>query len=63
MHQISVEQNPYEDIYRRAKILTSEIKKEEAEELVRHLGLIYNTFGIVIKDFIKIVARKFDEKC
>ena len=35
--------------------------KKDAEELIRHLGFIYNTFGTVMKDFIKVVGVQFDQ--
>lgn len=61
MSNISIENNPYEAVYRGAGLLLSnEMNKTQAEELVRHLGLIYNTFGMVIKDFIRIVGPKFE---
>jgi hypothetical protein len=60
MSNISVDCNPYEHVYRSAALpISKDISKSEAEELVRHLGFIYNTFGTVMKDFIKVVGTKF----
>ena len=37
------------------------MNKENTEELVRHLGLLYNTVGIVMKDLIKVVGSQFNK--
>ena len=52
--------NPYEILYREMKpCISMTTTKLEAEEVVRHLGLLYNTFGIIMKDLIKIVAIRY----
>jgi len=56
----SIEQNPYERLYRSSALPGGNLSKGEAEELVRHLGLIYNTFGIAMKDFIRLVGSSYD---
>ncbi len=53
-------ENPYEKIYRGLefhKIATT--GKRQAEEIVRHLGFMYNMFGEAIKDFVKIVSAAY----
>ena len=58
---LSVDHNPYESIYRQEiPLLGKQTNRDDVEHLVRHLGQIYNTFGIVMKDFIKVVAHKFE---
>lgn len=60
MSGIAIEDNPYELVYREAGLSTlKKASKKEAEEIVRHLGLIYNTFGLVMKEFIRTVAHRF----
>ena len=36
--------------------------RERATECIRHLGFMYNTFGQVIKDLVKIVAIALPDK-
>lgn len=55
--------NPYENLYRTVKpCISLATTKLEAEEVVRHLGLLYNTFGSMMKDLIKIVALRYETK-
>jgi len=52
--------NLYESLYRSAQLpIGKTTSKREAEEVVRHLGYIYNAFGIIVKDLVKIVGCKF----
>jgi glycine cleavage system regulatory protein len=48
--------NPYTNIYQSLNIEINELTtREESEEIVRHLGLLYNTMGLVMKDFVHIL--------
>ena len=52
--------NPYEALYRNMNLdITEDINKETAEKVARQLGYIHNTFGVVVKDLIKILSFKF----
>lgn len=52
--------NPYEQVYRSSNHATGEFTtREEAESIAKHLGLLHNTFGLIIKDFINILKFKF----
>jgi len=53
-------QNPYEKIYHSLNItISEETTSQEAEKIATQLGYIYNTFGVIVKDFIKILGYKF----
>jgi len=52
--------NPYDGIYLKMRpIIDRNTTKDEAEDLVRHLGLLYNTLGHMMKDLIKVVGSKY----
>jgi len=52
--------NPYDGIYQKMRpIIGRNTTKDEAEDLVRHLGLLYNTLGRMMKDLIKVVGSKY----
>lgn len=54
--------NPYEMMYRNMNITVNDmITKEHAEIVARQLGYMHNAFGVIVKDFIKILAIKFQE--
>ena len=54
--------NPYEEVYRSYNLATGEYTtREDAEAITRHLGLLHNAFGVVIKDFVNILKFKFPE--
>jgi hypothetical protein len=54
--------NPYELMYRNMNITIAEhITQEHAEIVARQLGYLHNAFGIVVKDFIKIMGYKFKQ--
>lgn len=54
--------NPYANIYQSLNIEINELTtREESEEIVRHLGLLYNTMGLVMKDFVHILKQKFKD--
>jgi hypothetical protein len=54
--------NPYEMMYRNMNITVNDmITKEHAEIVARQLGYMHNAFGIIVKDFIKILAIKFQD--
>ncbi len=38
------------------------ISKSEAENLLKHIDLVYNTFGMMMKDLIKVVSYKYSKK-
>jgi hypothetical protein len=59
MTEIERLDNPYEKIYQRLDFNKATTDSGEAEKLIQHLGFMYNTFGQAIKDFVKIVSRKF----
>lgn len=54
-------ENPYAKLYEECNFQKNcaSGSKEEVENIIRHLGLMYNTFGQAIKDFVKIVSCKF----
>ncbi len=55
--------NPYSDIYLKNKInIGPQTSKHEAELLIRELGLLYNTLGMILKDASKILSFKFSGK-
>ena len=31
----------------------------EAEKLAKHLGYVYNTFGLIVKDFVSLMGYRF----
>ncbi len=38
------------------------MNKEEAEIMITHLGLLYNTFGQALKDVIKMVSFRYSTR-
>ena len=55
--------NPYLAIYKSYNFPVSEnSKRYDTENIIRHLGFIYNTFGEITKDFINIVKHKYDDE-
>jgi hypothetical protein len=36
------------------------ISKDDAANLIKHIGFMYNTFGQAIKDFVKVLSCKFE---
>lgn len=49
-------------MYRTINVHINEaITKEHAEIVARQLGYMHNAFGVVVKDFIKILSFKFKE--
>jgi len=54
--------NPYELMYRNINVHINEhMTKEHAEIVARQLGYMHNAFGVVVKDFIKILSFKFKD--
>lgn len=52
--------NSYQDVYERLHIpINLETTAEDAELMIKQLGLIYNTFGNVIKDVTKLLSLKY----
>jgi hypothetical protein len=55
--------NPYETIYRSFHLeVNPDITRANAEEIARQLGFLHNTFGIVVRDLIKILSFRFPQE-
>lgn len=55
--------NPYLTIYRSYNLRADRnTQKSDAEAIARQLGLLYNTFGEVTKDFVNIIKYRFDDE-
>jgi hypothetical protein len=56
--------NPYEILYRSMDFhkMSAGFSRDKATECIKHLGLMYNTFGGAIKDLVKIVAAVLPAK-
>ena len=54
-----IEENLYLEVYQRLNLGQGpETSDQDAEEIIRQLGHMYNTLGMVIKDFVKTVKPK-----
>lgn len=52
--------NSYQDVYDRLNIkINAQTTPQEAEQIIRHLGLLYNTLGNVMKDVTKLLSLKY----
>ena len=50
--------NPYEALYHR-HCPHPPASREQAENVARHLGLMHNAFGSILKDLVCLLARQF----
>ena len=55
--------NPYEKIYQEKRVtLNASTTIEEAEEMSRQMSMIYNTFGLALKDLINLLSYRYAQK-
>ena len=55
--------NPYQTLYRKRNIrVGTHSNVEDAEDLLRQLGFIYNPLGEVMKDVTKLLSYKYPKK-
>lgn len=53
-------QNPYSELYQSLNLkIAPETSSEEAESLIRQLGLLYNTIGVVMKDVTRVLGYRY----
>jgi hypothetical protein len=53
-------QNPYESLYR-ANCPLPLSDRRQAENVARHLGLMHNAFGNILKDLVFLLAHRFPQ--